>query len=90
MTDITHNAEKSRFELTQDGQVAVADYRMQGGRMVITHVGVPQALENKGIGSALVKFALEAAKEKNLKVTPLCSFAAAYIRRHPEYAPLAQ
>ncbi len=86
--DITRNDAKSRYELQQDGETAVADYLRQGERLVITHVGVPKALENRGIGSALVKFALEEARKARLRVVPLCSFAEAYIRRHKEYQDL--
>ncbi|MBZ5674177.1 MAG: N-acetyltransferase [Acidobacteriia bacterium] len=29
---------------------------------------------------------MEFAKERGLKAIPVCSYVAAYIRRHPEYA----
>lgn len=89
MTDtVRHNPELNRYELTVEGKTAVADYRLQGDRVAMAHVGVPKELENRGIGSALVKFALEDIRARGLKVVPVCPFVAAYIKRHPEWADL--
>lgn len=90
MSDVVHNSEKNRFELTRDGQVAVADYRLDGAKMIIAHVGVPPVLEGKGIGGMLVKAALEHARVAELKVVPVCPFAAAWLKRHPEYQDLTE
>lgn len=85
---VTHNPAASRYETTVDGALAVADYRMAGQMMTITHVGVPKQLEGRGIASELVKTALDDARARGLKVKPLCPFASAYIKRHPEYSGL--
>jgi predicted GNAT family acetyltransferase len=45
---------------------------------------VPEAHEGQGIGSALIRFALSSARERGLRVIPICPFFAAYIKRHPE------
>lgn len=55
---------------------------------MFTHTGVPPAYEGQGIASALVKEGLAYARKEGYKVVPLCSFVAAYIKRHPEYADL--
>lgn len=82
--DVTHNIAHARFEATVEGQLCVADYRLDGQVMNMTHTGVPPALEGRGIAGALVKAALAYARERGLKVRPLCSYVAAYMRRHPE------
>ena len=46
-----------------------------------------QAREH-GIGSALVRGALEAARARGLKVKPRCSFVRAVIAKHPEFHDL--
>ncbi len=66
MQTIINDTSQSRYTIDIDGYRAVADYMQQGERMVITHVGVPKQLENRGIGSALVKFALEDARSRGL------------------------
>lgn len=52
------------------------------------HTIVPEEMEGKGIGSALVKHALEYARHEHLYVKPTCPFIRAYIDRHPEYKDL--
>ncbi len=85
---IEHNAARQRFEWTEDGIVSELDYQLQNGLMTITHTGVPEALGGRGIAADLTKCALETARGEGWKVRPLCSYAAAYIRRHQEYADL--
>ena len=42
----------------------------------------------QGIAEELAKFALNYARESNLKVIPSCRFVNAYIKRHQEYQDL--
>lgn len=88
MTDVTDNAGRSRFELVEDGMTAIADYRRQDGRMLITHVESPVALRGKGTAGRLMTGLLEAARAEGAKVVPLCSYAAAFMRRNPQYQDL--
>jgi predicted GNAT family acetyltransferase len=89
MTDVTNNEQAGRFEVELDCETAFAEYQLkQGGSIVFPHTVVPEAFEGKGIGSALVKAGLAYAREKKLKVIPLCSFFAGYIARHDEYKEL--
>ena len=69
---------------------AEMNYRREDNQMIITHIGVPRALEGRGIGSALAKAGLEYAMQMKLEVVPLCSFARRYIERTPEYQPLVR
>jgi predicted GNAT family acetyltransferase len=82
---VLHNPAQNRFEIEVDGHLAVADYRLAPGRMIITHTGVPPAVEGRGIGSKLAKAALDHARAEGLKVVPQCPFISAYVRRHPDY-----
>jgi predicted GNAT family acetyltransferase len=85
---VTHDQDHHRFTVMQDGLTAELNYRMAGNQMVITHIGVPRALEGRGIGSALAKAGLDYARRQGMGVVPLCSFARRYIERTPEYQPL--
>lgn len=89
MTEPRDNPAEHRFELEQDGDTAIAAYRLAGDTITFTHTLVPPALEGKGVGTKLVAYALAQARERKLKVVPACSFVAAYIKRHPESADLA-
>ena len=82
---VTENAAQSRFELQVEGQTAVLQYMERDGAMYLTHTEVPPEMEGRGIGSRIVKHALDQAKSRGMKVAPWCPFVAAYIKRHPEY-----
>lgn len=82
---IRDNVEKHRFELDLgDGSLAIAVYELRPGQIVFIHTEVPKAHEGRGIGSALIRFALQSARDRELKVVPICPFFAAYIRKHSE------
>lgn len=80
---ITHNAALSRFETTVDGRLCVCVYHRRDGAALFTHTEVPPALQGRGIAAALVQAALDWARAEGLQVRPLCSYVAAYMRRHP-------
>ena len=82
---VRDNAEKHRFEIDLgDGSFAIAQYRLPAGKITFTHTEVPPAHEGKGIGSLLVRTALASARDRGLKVIPICPFFASYIKKHPE------
>lgn len=81
---ITNNVAKSRYELVEDGQVAFADYRLQSGRLIIDHVESPPALRGTGVAGRLMQGVADEARTQGLKITPICSYAVAWLRRHPE------
>jgi len=83
---ITDNQAASRFELHADGQLAELPYRRNGNRLVLIHTEVPQQLEGRGIGSALVLAAIERAERDGMTVVPLCPFARGWLERHPDVA----
>ena len=89
MTDaVTDRADRGRFELAVDGDVAFVAYRRNGDVLVLTHAEVPRRLEGRGIGSRLVGAVLELARGRGERVEPRCAFVAHYIERHPEFRDL--
>lgn len=88
-TEVVDRPEQHRFEILADGQVAgFADYQLRGDSILFTHTEIDEAYEGKGLGSVLVKHALESARERGLGVLPLCPFVRSWISRHPDYLPL--
>lgn len=82
---VRDNVEKHRFEIDLgDGSFAIAQYTLREGKIMFTHTEVPPAHEGKGLGTLLIKSALASARERGLKVIPICPFFAAYIKKHPE------
>lgn len=89
--EIKHDTGKHRFETSVEGYTAYASYNMPSDGIInMNHTIVPPALEGRGIAAALVKAALEYARENGLKVMPSCSYVKAFIARHPEYGDLAE
>jgi predicted GNAT family acetyltransferase len=88
-SEVRDNRALQRFELPVEGLVAFADYRRQPGRLVITHVEAPAPLRGTGVAGRLMQGVMEAAKDEGAQVLPLCSYARAWIQRHPEYRNLA-
>jgi len=87
---VVHNRAASRFEADLDGRLAVCAYREQGGVLQLTHTEVPPTLQGRGIAAALVRETLAWARQEGLRVRPLCSYVAAYMRRHPETRDLLE
>lgn len=85
---ITHNQAAKRFETFIDNQVGYISYQERNDKLVYDHTIVPPELGGRGVGSALVKHALDYAREQDKKVLPQCSFVASYINDHSEYQDL--
>ena len=88
MSEIRDDAAARRFELAAGDAVAFIEYRREGGTVELVHTEVPEALEGKGIGSALVRGTLERLRTEGARVVPSCSFVARYIERHQEYGDM--
>ena len=82
------NEEKKRYEFRLPEHTPFIEYIRAKDKIYLTHTEVPVALEGQGIGSELVKQALEDVKEKGWTLVPLCPFVAGYIKKHPEYKAL--
>jgi predicted GNAT family acetyltransferase len=81
--------ESSRYELRDgDRLLGVAAYRRRGNQVVFTHTEVADSSEHSGLGSRLVRGALDDVRRAGGTVVPLCPFVRGWIERHPEYRDL--
>ena len=86
---IVDDTDGGRFELRVGQDVAgYAQYREGRGGLALTHTVVEQRYEGQGIGSALARGALDAARERDLPVLPYCPFIRSWIAKHPDYLDL--
>ena len=85
---VSDNPAQQRYELAVDGHVAASYYAIADGVITFVHTEVPPELGGKGIGSKLIKGALDQVRAGGLKVIAQYPFVKAYIEKHPEYADL--
>jgi predicted GNAT family acetyltransferase len=87
--EVINNKRQYRFETPiGDGEMATLEYRWLKGSMVLMHTLVPKSGRGTGVGSALVKYVLDYARDHNLKIIVYCPFATLYLSKHPEYNDL--
>jgi predicted GNAT family acetyltransferase len=84
MAQVVDNTARSRFELGEGGGVSFAAYDRLDGIIVIRHVETPPALRGRGIAGRLMAGILDMARAEGVKVSPICPYAAAYMKQHPE------
>jgi predicted GNAT family acetyltransferase len=80
--------EGDRLVLHENGAEAFADYRADSGRMIVPHVEAAHSLRGTGAAGRLMEGLVDAARQRGLKIVPLCPYADSWMRRHPETADL--
>ncbi len=78
--------DESAYVADVDGERAgKAEYRNRDGSRIFRHTEVDDRFSGAGVGTKLVRYALDDVRDSGGTVVPLCPFFAAYIKRHPEY-----
>jgi predicted GNAT family acetyltransferase len=88
MRDVVDNKAHHRYELAVEGHIAATYYSIADGVITFIHTEVPPELGGKGIGSKLIKGALDQVRADGLKVIAQCPFEKAMIEKHPDYQDL--
>jgi hypothetical protein len=87
--EVHDNPDEQRYEATVDGALAgFTAYRLQPGLIAFTHTQVEEACEGEGVGSTLIREALEDARRRGLEVLPYCPFVRSFIAEHREFVDL--
>lgn len=82
---VRDNPTARQYEVTIDDEVALVAYSLDGDTVTFTHTEVPTRFEGQGVGGAIVRFALDDARRRALRVIPMCPFVRAWLKRHAEY-----
>lgn len=86
---ISNNEAENRYEaILGSSRVGTAAYERSGDTITFTHTVVDPDAEGQGIGSTLIRYALDDARRQHLAVVPRCEFVAAFIQEHPDYQDL--
>ena len=84
-TIIKHDKVLKRMSADIEGHTAYVEYDLHDGVLDILHTYVPKPLEGRGIASKLVRAAYDYARKQGLEPTGTCSYAVAWLEKHPEY-----
>jgi predicted GNAT family acetyltransferase len=79
-----------RYEMDEQGLTSWAAYRKAGDRIFIDHVEAPEALRGTGAAGRLMAALSADIRAQGLKITPICGYAAAWLRRSKEFGDLAR
>lgn len=86
---VTDNPTAHRYEITVgDRPVGFAVYRLTDGVITFIHTEIDPDVGRRGLGTQLVREALDDARVRGLAVRPVCPFVADFIARTPEYGDL--
>lgn len=88
MERVVDNRAEQEFELAVGRHRAIAAYQREGDAIVFTHTAVPPAIEGRGVGTRLIRGALDLVRDQGLRVVPQCPFVRAFVDRHPAYRDL--
>ena len=82
------DGKKGAFYIEENGErLAEMTYVWAGNaKFIIDHTEVSDKLAGKGAGKQLVAKAVEFAREKGLKIMPLCPFANSVFKKTAEYS----
>lgn len=80
------NGQKGRFFILNDGkEMAEMTYTWVGKeRIIIDHTDVNETLKGQNAGKQMVMKAVEFAREKGIKIIPLCPFANSVFQKNSE------
>ena len=88
-TTVRDDPEADRYEIRDAERVlGFAAYERRGDTVVFTHTEVDPDAGRSGLGSALVRGALDDVRAHGGQIVALCSFVHGWIDRHQEYADL--
>jgi predicted GNAT family acetyltransferase len=80
---------RRRFEVVVGGDVAgFARYRLEGDDVDFMHTEVDARYEGKGLGSRLVREALQQVADRGARVLPHCPFVRSYLQHHRDLVGL--
>lgn len=86
---VEHNPEQQRYEIWADGELAGGtDYYPFRDALAFTHTRIDAKFEGQGLGSTLVRSALDGVRSRGEQVLPFCPFVRGYIKKHREYVDL--
>ncbi len=87
--EVADEPERSRYVARLAGEEAgFVQYLRLEDRTRFIHTEVPDRFGGRGVGSALIRTALDTERAAGRAVEPRCPFVSRFIARHPDYGNL--
>lgn len=83
--EVINNIDAQRFEIHEEGHIAYEKYELFEGGIAYISTVVPEALGGRGIATYLVKYVLDDAIAKDLKIKAVCPVVKRFVEKHAEY-----
>ncbi|MET3770310.1 putative GNAT family acetyltransferase [Marisediminicola sp. UYEF4] len=90
MTELRNLVAENQYLFSVGGEeVGLADYRVIGDEIHITHTEITPRLRGSGLGARMVRALLDSIRsDTDYRVIADCGFVRDFLRRNPEYAEL--
>lgn len=86
---VTRDPDRHRYVISVDGvPLGTSVYSQTGDLTIFVHTEIAPDGEGRGLGSALVRGALDDIADRGGRIVALCPFVSGWIERHPEYRRL--
>lgn len=85
---VMFNKLEGRYEMDVGGLIVYANTRKNGNTLFIDYVEAPHELRGTGAAGKFMEGLMKIVRDENLKVTPLCGYAATWLQRHNEHKDL--
>ena len=86
---VSEARERNRYEIRVDGELAgFTAYEPHGDLIAFMHTEIDPRFEGRGLGSRLIRDALDDVRRQGLRVLPFCPFVRSFIEGHPDYVDL--
>jgi uncharacterized protein len=88
-TLVADNPARHRYEITVDGELAgFTVYEHRPGVLAFMHTEIDEKYGGHGLGSTLVRGALDDVRSRGLRLLPYCPFTRSWLERHEDYVDL--
>jgi uncharacterized protein len=88
-TAVNDNHRLHRYEIIADGELAgFTVYELRPDVIAFLHTEIGDEWGGRGLGSILVRCALDDARTRGLAVLPYCPFVRSWLERHDDYVDL--
>ncbi|HST80544.1 MAG TPA: GNAT family N-acetyltransferase [Kineosporiaceae bacterium] len=87
--EVRENVAEHRFEIwIADELVGFTVYQGLGQTKAFVHTEIDDRFGGRGLGSVLIRSALDSVRARGAEVLPYCPFVKAFIAKHPDYLDL--